>query len=133
VIYQTKILIRNNGKYLLLKKARDIHKDHINCWEVPGGKIKFGENPIEASLREIKEETGIDCKIVKELKFLNIEKDNIKTNTHVFLAETNKEDVKISDEHSDFIWVSYDEIDNLDNVIFKQLLKEYILEADGIN
>ncbi len=132
-INQTKILVRYKGKYLLLKKVKDVHKDHIGGWEVPGGKIKPDEDSIKASLREIEEETKINCNIIAELKQLDLEKDGIKTSTHVFLAETKDDKVILSEEHSDFIWVSYEEIDNLENVIYKDLFKQYVLDADKIN
>ena len=63
VIDQVKVLVRYNGKYLLLKKVKDIHPDHIGCFEVPGGKVKPKEDSIFAALREVKEETGLNCKI----------------------------------------------------------------------
>ncbi len=131
-ISQTKILIRFLGKYLLLKKVRDIHQDHIGGWEVPGGKINSEETPLKAGLREIKEETKLDCQIIKELKSLVLEKDNIKTKTYVYLAEAKKEKVSLSDEHSDYCWVSFEEIDLLENVIYRDLLKKYIKEANAI-
>ena len=69
-IYQTKVLVRNKGKYLLLKKLRDIHPEHIGGFEVPGGKINTNEDSKKASLREVKEETGLNCEIITELRFL---------------------------------------------------------------
>lgn len=131
-IYQVKILLRYKKKYLLLKKARDIHPDHVGSWEVPGGKIKPGEDSLVASLREIKEETGLDCEIVQELKFLELEKNNIKTKTHVYLAESPSDKVVLSDEHSDYIWVSTNKIAGIKNIIYKELFKEYVAEADKI-
>jgi 8-oxo-dGTP diphosphatase len=131
-IYQTKIMLRYEGKYLLLKKVRDIHPDHIGGWEVPGGKIKPHEDPVEASLREIQEETGLDCRIVTELKFLELEKVGIKTYTHVYLAEASNNKVKLSDEHSDYKWISYEKIDTLKNVIYRDLFKQYVIDAEKV-
>lgn len=132
MIDQTKVLVRHKGKYLLLKKIKDLFEDHNGGWEVPGGKILENENSKNAAVREVKEETGIVCEIIEELKFLELEKDGIKTRTHVFLAESDTEEVKLSFEHSEFIWVNFEEIDYLDNVIYRDLLKWYILEANKI-
>lgn len=132
-ILQAKILLRYKGKYLLLKKVKDIHIAHIGYWEVPGGKLKNKEKTEEAAIREIKEETGLSCEIIKELKILKLEKDGIKTVTHVYLGKTSSNKVKLSSEHSDYIWVSYPDIDKLDKVIYKDLFKEYILDAEKIN
>lgn len=47
-----------NGKILLLKKL-DSHPLYPGLWGLPGGKIKKGETPLVAMIREIGEETGI--------------------------------------------------------------------------
>lgn len=131
-IYQTKTLVRHNGKYLLLKKIRDIHADHVGGWEVPGGKINEKEDPTQGAMREVKEETGLNCDILAELKFLELEKNNIKTRTHVYLAEVDNDKIILSNEHSDYIWVSLEEIDTLEKVIYKDLFKLYVIAANKI-
>lgn len=41
---------------------------HTNCWSFPKGKINKGEQPFNAALREIEEETGISSlEFIKEL------------------------------------------------------------------
>jgi 8-oxo-dGTP diphosphatase len=130
--YQVKILVRYKGKYLLLKKVKDVHPDHIGGWEVPGGKIEPHEDPIEASMREIKEETGLDCRIIKELPLLELEKNGIRTHTHIYVAEASHDKVTLSDEHSDYQWVSYDDIDHMKQVIYKDILKQYVKEAEHL-
>lgn len=45
-----------DNKTLFLQKSGS----EKGCWGVPAGKIEKGENPIEAVVRELHEETGID-------------------------------------------------------------------------
>lgn len=56
--FVAKALLFCKDKFLIVKrsdKARDAHF----YWEYPGGRLEFGEQPIEALRREIFEETGI--------------------------------------------------------------------------
>ena len=131
-IKQVKSLVRCRGKYLLLKKKKDIHPEHIDGWEVPGGKVKSGETLSQASQREIQEETGLSVKIVSELKPLRLETAGIKTYTHVYLAEAEEEKISLSSEHSAYIWIFPQEVDSLKKVIYKDLLKKYLNEAENI-
>lgn len=61
-------LIRNEeGKILIDRRNQpDIPEEH-NKWEFIGGKINFGEDPEEALVREVKEESGLDVKIIRLL------------------------------------------------------------------
>lgn len=44
-------------KVLLVKRSK---KPYQNCWNGIGGKLENGETPIDAAIRECKEETNID-------------------------------------------------------------------------
>lgn len=46
----------SEGKILLVKT-------HHRGWEFPGGQVEVGENLIDALVREIKEESGIDVEV----------------------------------------------------------------------
>lgn len=54
------LVINNDGKVLLVKREREWHKEAHGKWELPGGKVDFGETPAEACVRETKEESGFD-------------------------------------------------------------------------
>src|SRR3989344_7170769 len=59
------IIRDNNGKILLQKRIDRIRADADGKWELPGGKIDFGESPEEALCREIKEEIGCEIELVR--------------------------------------------------------------------
>ena len=58
-----KAIIIKDGKFLIVK---EILKNKI-IWDLPGGKIKYGESPYDALIREVKEETTLKIKIIKPI------------------------------------------------------------------
>lgn len=50
------LFTKNYEQVLLVKRNKN---PYINCWNGIGGKIEENETPIEAAIRECKEETGI--------------------------------------------------------------------------
>src|SRR5258706_691786 len=48
------------------KKTLLIHHKKHNTWFQPGGHVEELENPVEAVIREVKEETTIDISFLKE-------------------------------------------------------------------
>lgn len=65
------IISKTNPKKVLL-----VHHKKLKKWTQPGGHIEKFENPIEASIREVREETGIDIEFLFE-KVLNLDKAGI--------------------------------------------------------
>lgn len=55
------VLIKD-GKVLLMKRAGEPFR---GMWGIPGGFVEKGERVEEAALREVKEETGIETKVLR--------------------------------------------------------------------
>lgn len=51
-------IIERDGKFLLVKEHRPGHPVH-GKWNQPAGWINLGESPVDAVVREVKEETGL--------------------------------------------------------------------------
>jgi len=58
------LVFDDEGRVLLIR-ARDLRNQPV--WTLPKGALKPGESSIEAALREVQEETGYHCELVREL------------------------------------------------------------------
>ena len=106
--FSVKGIVCKNGKVFMLK-------DNKGIWELPGGKIDFGEHPLESLKREFLEELG-----VKEVKIGDVVNVwdftvNVKSTIYHFIiivyeCEANLSNINISDEHLEYKWIKLDEI-----------------------
>ncbi len=55
------IVLGKGTKILMIKRGKP---PRINTWSLPGGAQKLGETIYEAAVREVREETGIQVKII---------------------------------------------------------------------
>ena len=62
-------VIVDHGKLLMIKDTKD------NFYKIPGGTVKGKESLEETCLRELKEETGYKCRILKKLRTLRLNKN----------------------------------------------------------
>jgi len=124
-------VVKKRNRYLLTK--RKTPKSEWNKWQFPGGGLEFGEKLDEGVKRELKEETGVDAKIIKRLNHV-FEIIRIKDKFHgvlfVFLCEMidKNQKIKINDEASDFGWFTKEEVLQLDSL---EGTKEIMIEIEG--
>lgn len=103
------VYIEYDGQILLLHRQNN--KSQENKWGIPGGKVEKNETPMEAVIRETKEETGIDIshQTIETLKTVYVEY-NEKNHFvyHPFRTQLQGDpgSVKINfSEHKGFTWV----------------------------
>jgi dATP pyrophosphohydrolase len=103
--------IENGIEFLLLKRAED--QIYPAVWQMVSGKIKENEKAFETSLRELKEETNLTPLKMwiapKVNSFYSSQSDSICL-IPVFAVQVKKDSkVIISNEHSEYKWVTSDE------------------------
>lgn len=78
-----------------------------NYWCLPGGYINYDETPKEAIMRELKEETEIECKIGSLIGVYRIDNDPRGVNIDIIYETEVEGEVNLSNEHrkSDFSYV----------------------------
>lgn len=139
IVHKNKVLLRMHDKYKI--------------WLSVGGHIELDEDPVEAAIREVKEEVGLDIKIIGVAD--GIDENNLanrgykylipprylgrhpvsETHTHipfVYFATSDSDiilDSKHDHEKTETRWVTKDELEKMDlvpNVLFyaREALKE---------
>jgi dATP pyrophosphohydrolase len=99
-----------NPKYLILQRSE--HKRYPLIWQPVTGKIDSNEKPIDAALRETKEETGLYPQKLWSIDTVNYyydPKENIMNLIPVFGMLVNTTNIRLSNEHQAFEWLDIKE------------------------
>lgn len=118
-------LIKNQQNQILLQKRVDVLIPLADGkWELPGGKINYGESPTEALSRECQEEIACDIKIKRMIPLVqsNIwsRADGGEQQALVICYEAKliNGQAKANDKKVSAVgWFSKEDIDNLDTLI----------------
>lgn len=130
-IYSAKTFIVDHSIEMLILKRID-----NNRWDLPGGELIGGEDPLQAAIREVYEETSIaiieDCVMPvpdNPRKDKSIHYENIQHERSYFMGYIGKiliarPKIILSDEHKDLRWVKpLEAIGLLGHTVQRQALK----------
>ncbi len=110
IVVALKGIILRDGKILIIKRS-DSDEIGAGTWETPGGKLDFGEYPEEALVREIKEEVGLDATVDGILYASSFMPNPFRQVIIItYRCTVPKGDVGLSDEHSDHLWATNEEL-----------------------
>ena len=118
------VLLVENDSVLLVKRR---YEPNIGDWSLPAGFIEADENPEQAAIREVSEETGLDVRIIRLLTVTGT-CDNHKSNIVlvVYSGERTGGQLRPGD---DALEAEFFPLDNLpENIAFsshKRVIKKY--------
>ncbi|MCR5608766.1 MAG: NUDIX domain-containing protein [Lachnospiraceae bacterium] len=107
--------IFKDDKLLVIYKTKEEAKEDPDPdlrIDQPGGRLEFGEEPIEALRREIMEEVGLKVNIIKPIDVWTYCKNDkgfqlVGIN---YLCQWTNGDVTLSAEHESYEWLTLDDI-----------------------
>lgn len=133
-------LIVKNGKILLVKEN---HPPDKGKWNIPAGKLDYGENPTQAVKREVYEEAGLEFEPKAILGLHSVHRKDVPEpvgTTHVLRViyigeisgEVNNKNGEVENgepEIEEFSWLSPEEILSMDDSLIRYHdLKDYVLD-----
>ncbi|PIZ62319.1 hypothetical protein CO051_05540 [Candidatus Roizmanbacteria bacterium CG_4_9_14_0_2_um_filter_39_13] len=105
-------VIKKKDEYLFTLRV-DTYKDLNGKWQIPGGGVDFGETPIEALHREVREELGIEVTVLQENpQVKTIMRKNWQGILLCYLCEMKDTTAKIvlNEEATEWKWMSLEEL-----------------------
>ncbi|MEK7574666.1 MAG: NUDIX domain-containing protein [Patescibacteria group bacterium] len=107
-VTQKAIVLRKDGKFLTLFRSKTAPSFPLS-WDLPGGQLEYGEDPVAGIVREIKEESGLDVSNVKIFDVFGHENAVGYWVTIAYRCDALSEEVALSYEHIDYRWVTKEE------------------------
>ncbi|MFJ7738135.1 NUDIX domain-containing protein [Lysinibacillus sp. NPDC097287] len=135
------VVVNELGQWLVVKKAYSGLKGR---WSLPAGFVNEGETVDDAVLRELKEETGIDCFVSGLIGFRSgVIRDEISDNMAIFYCRMRDEEQPLfiqEDELLEARWLFPQELaqDEMTSVMLKEMVsnqfeKHQLEMINGIN
>jgi 8-oxo-dGTP diphosphatase len=104
------IVQRSDGAVLLIRRSPESRFDP-SCWDLPGGKMDYGEQLVDTMAREVREETGLTVVAIRPFHVSHFIIEPFWVTCVTFLCEFTEGEVQVSGEHREHAWVSPRELD----------------------
>ncbi len=105
------IVRRDDGAVLLIKRAPRSETDP-GRWDLPGGKMDYGEQITDALVRETQEETGLTVTPGRPFHVTHFTKDPFWVTSVTFECPRFEGEIRYSDEHVGHTWLALDDLEN---------------------
>ena len=104
-------VLRHQGKIYIQKRLPD--DVWPNLWEFPGGRIKEGETPEQALVREYREETGFDIHGLEKIATIKHSFTKYRVTLHCYSCRLqNSDTTPVLHAAQEYRWISEEELEN---------------------
>jgi len=135
------VVINSEGKWLVVKKTYSGLK---GVWSLPAGFVQIGETADEAVVREVAEETGIQCEVSGLIGFrTGVIRGEISDNMAIFYCTPTPAEQSITIQEmelSEAQWLTVEEIVQsgkasvmLEEMACHELINHQLFKKEGIN
>jgi 8-oxo-dGTP diphosphatase len=107
----TSAFIFKDNSVLLLKRSKS-ENPFPEYWELPGGKIEFGESPEDALKREVMEEAGIEIEVEHPYSDFSYIYNNKHYIDIQYVCHAISSNIQLSHEHDEYFWAKEDDLNN---------------------
>ena len=102
------VFVARDGLILALRQASG-----LGWWELPGGQMERGEDPLAAAVRETQEETGLRIAAPDLLRTWSHRNGRgVEVLGHAYAAHAPPGEVTLSHEHVEYAWMSVEEYED---------------------
>ena len=116
------LCVDGEGRVLLARRA---HEPFLGRWDIPGGFLEEGEDPLDGMRRELREETGLE---VEPLDYLGAWMDRYggdstaeATLNMYWTARVLRGEPEAADDVSELAWFAPDELPPADQLAFENV------------
>jgi mutator protein MutT len=106
------VVVDDRGRVLLIRRG---HAPSAGEWTLPGGRVEAGETPEVAVVRELREETALEGRVVASLGVVTVAREGETYAIHEYLVRPAKPSranagVRAGDDAADVRWVEAGEL-----------------------
>ncbi|MBH8601382.1 NUDIX domain-containing protein [Thermoactinomyces sp. CICC 23799] len=108
--------LHHQGKVLVIQRSLD-ETFLPGFFELPGGKVDFGEDPSDALKREFREEVSLDVSVIGPYRTFSYVSDEGRRHTveivYFVQLDSNEITLRLSPAHISYRWVNLEDLDQL--------------------
>ena len=100
-------------------------------WDFPKGTMEPGETKEETAIRELYEETGLTADLdnrfeaISNYFYTHYQHGIVPKTVYYFVGQTHNQDIVLSHEHTDYVWLPYDQaLEKITHDRSKKILEE---------
>lgn len=126
IYFATKALVVKDGKFLAVHKTGVDH----DLYELPGGRLEYGETPQQTLAREMMEETNLVVEPKRILDTWTYINENYQIVGIIYLCIIKDGELKLSDEHDKYEWLPLNkESVKFMNILFSEPMEKWEFDS----